>query len=528
MKKTNLFSLRMIILVFLVFSCKEVPTMVIPVVKTMPVTAVAGSSATGGGEIVSDGGGRILRRGVCWDTLADPTIQGNKMVDSSGGSPFSVRLTGLKGGTKYYVRAFADNAAGVAYGENVDFTTCQVPEVNTTAPTEITDSSAVTGGVVIEDYGVEITAAGVCWSLSAEPTTEDAKTVDPVVHGIIRSRMTGLLPDTVYHVRAYISTVNGDTGYGNEYVFRTMQPDSVRFVFTELMRDVQFEKGFALTPLDPAIVQQGGGFEKTYVDTLDFGRGGSHPVWMIAQWQSKYSLAEAPLTSYDGGAVGYENPGKKVILYPDHSLWMEVDASNEYDHPRTNGEPWPHLLIAQSIGDAGGYRVGNAERLDFSMEIKIEKCENKMDPGTYDLNLHTAQAPFYFFLVNGNPASPDYNQRLWFGLPSFDYRYATTRSNEVVIWDIGTSTYIYGVPETKIWGKVSLQDGQWHKTHIDIKPLISKALTVMRSKGVFKNTTLDDLKIKDMNFGWEVPGTFDAALRVRGISLVSVEAKDED
>jgi hypothetical protein len=207
---------------------------------------------------------------------------------------------------------------------------------------------------------------------------------------------------------------------------------------------------------------------------------------------------------------------------------MEVDASNEYDHPRTNGEPWPHLLIAQSIGVGGGYRIRNAERLEFSMEIKIEKCENKMAPGTYDLALHTAQSPFYFMLVNGNPDSPDYNQRLWFGLPSFDYRFSTTRNNEVVIWDIGTSTYIYGVPETKIWGVVSLQDGQWHKTHIDIKPLISRALTVMKSKGVFENTSLDDMKIIDMNFGWEVPGTFDAALRVRGISLVSVEAKENN
>ena len=74
---------------------------------------------------------------------------------------------------------------------------------------------------------------------------------------------------------------------------------------------------------------------------------------------------------------------------------------------------------------------------------------------------------------------------------------------------------------------MTLQDGEWHETHIDIKPLIARALSVMRSKGIFKNTTLDDLKITDMNFGWETPGTFDAALRVRGISLKSVETKDE-
>lgn len=520
--------LRMIVVVTFIHSCREDPTVVLPVVKTLPVSSVTGSSAMAGGEIISDGGGPLLTRGVCWDTVQDPSISGNKMADSTDGVVFSVSLTGLSGGTDYYVRAFAGNAAGIAYGENVRFTTNDIPSVTTGVPKEITDTSAVSWGVIEEDYGVEITAAGVCWSLTANPVIEeDAKTVDPVIHGVFKSVITGLLPDTLYHIRAYVTTVNGDTGYGNEIVFRTQQADSVKYNFVELIRDVQFERGFALTPLDPAIVQQGGGFEKTYVDTLDFGGDGSHPVWMIAQWQSKYDLADTPLSTNDDGAVGYENEGKKVYLYPDHSLWLEVDASNEYDHARINGEMWPALLIAQSIGEEGGFSIGRSERLDFSMELKIEKCENKMASGTYDPSIHTAQSPFFFLLVNGNINSPDYSQRIWFGLPSFDYRFSTTRDIEVVIWDIGTQTYIYDVPESKIWGKVTLQDGEWHETHIDIKPLIARALSVMRSKGIFKNTTLDDLKITDMNFGWETPGTFDAALRVRGISLKSVETKDE-
>lgn len=293
-------------------------------------------------------------------------------------------------------------------------------------------------------------------------------------------------------------------------------------IASEVIGDTLFEKGFALTPLDPAIVQQGGGFEKTYLDTLDFGNNGSSPVWMLAQWHSKFDLADSsPVLGLDG-RIEYSNEGKKIALYSDHSLWLEVDASQEYDSARVSNQPWPHLLIAQNFYEAGP-NVGEADRLDFSMAIKLEKCENKMEGRSYNVSLHTAQSPFYFMLINDNINSEDYNQRIWFGLPSIDYRYPTLRDDEIVLWDIGTSTFIYGVPETTIWGNVSLHDGNWHETHIDIKPLIIRALEAMKEHDVFIHTTPEDMIITSMNFGWEVPGTFDAAIRVRGISLKSIQ-----
>jgi hypothetical protein len=291
------------------------------------------------------------------------------------------------------------------------------------------------------------------------------------------------------------------------------------------LMDTLFEKGFALTPLDPAIVEQGGGFERTYLDTLDFGNNGSSPVWMLAQWYSKFDLADAsPAVGLDG-RIEYSNEGKKIALYSDHSLWLEVDASKEYNSARVNNQPWPHLLIAQNFDEAGP-NVGEADRLDFSMAIKLEKCENKMEGRSYNVSLHTAQSPFYFMIVNNNKNSEDYNQRIWFGLPSFDYRYTSSRDDEIVLWDIGTSTFIYGVPETTIWGNVSFQDGNWHETHIDIKPLIIRALEAMKEHDVFIHTLPEDMIITSMNFGWEVPGTFDAAIRVRGISLKSIQVSE--
>ena len=157
------------------------------------------------------------------------------------------------------------------------------------------------------------------------------------------------------------------------------------------------------------------------------------------------------------------------------------------------------------------------------MELKLEKEENKMSQGTFNTSLHTAQSPFYFVVRNDNKNSPDFNQRIWFGIHSYDYRWTEMRDAENIAWDIGTSQYMYQVPPRSIWGEISFQDKKWHKGEADLKPLILRALEAMKEKDVFKETTPDDLVITGMNFGWEVTGTFDVAIKVKGISLKYIE-----
>lgn len=291
---------------------------------------------------------------------------------------------------------------------------------------------------------------------------------------------------------------------------------------TEIIQDPLFEKGFVLTPLDPKIVQEGGGLENTSPDTLYFYGNGSHPIWQLGQWTSKYNFANSLPEQEQDGSISFTNSGgsKKIALYPDHSLLLEVNASKEYDAPRIGEQPWLHLLIGQDFSNA---RIRQSERLEFSMELKLEKEENKMTPETFDPSIHTAQSPFYFFIVNQNQNSSDYSQHIWFGIPSYDYRYSELSNIENVLWDIGTSTFIYTVPPRSIWGNIRFQDKKWHKCKCDLQPWIARALEAMKEKGVFLNTTLNDLVITSMNFGWEVPGTFDVAIRVKNISLKMIQ-----
>ncbi len=89
---------------------------------TALVTSV--NSATSGGNISADGGAPILGRGVCWSTSQDPTISlSTKTFDGTGSGTFTSEITGLTPNTTYYLRAYAQNSVGVAYGDQITFTT---------------------------------------------------------------------------------------------------------------------------------------------------------------------------------------------------------------------------------------------------------------------------------------------------------------------------------------------------------------------------------------------------------------------
>ncbi len=96
------------------------------------------------------------------------------------------------------------------------------PTVTTTAISSIMATSGSSGGNVTSDGGAEVTARGVCWSISADPTTADDKTSDGTGTGSFTSSITGLSPNTTYHVRAYATNSEG-TAYGDDVSFTTFE-----------------------------------------------------------------------------------------------------------------------------------------------------------------------------------------------------------------------------------------------------------------------------------------------------------------
>ena len=207
---------------FMLFFTLPVAPVVAPTVTTTAASSITSTSATTGGNVTSDGGAAVTARGVCWSTSQNPTISGSHTTDGTGAGSFTSNLTGLTPGTTYYVRAYATNAAGTAYGSQITFTTAaNAPTVVTTAASSITSTTATTGGNVTADGGSAVTARGVCWSTSQNPTISGSHTTDGTGAGSFTSNLTGLTAGTTYYVRAYATNAAG-TAYGNQITFTTL------------------------------------------------------------------------------------------------------------------------------------------------------------------------------------------------------------------------------------------------------------------------------------------------------------------
>lgn len=98
-------------------------TILLATLTTTAISSTNSLSAVSGGNITADGGGTVTARGVCWATTTIPTINNNKTTDGSGTGSFTSNLTNLTANTSYYVRAYATNSAGTAYGEQIQFIT---------------------------------------------------------------------------------------------------------------------------------------------------------------------------------------------------------------------------------------------------------------------------------------------------------------------------------------------------------------------------------------------------------------------
>jgi hypothetical protein len=195
----------------------------LPAVTTTSITNVHSTSATSGGNVISNGGYPVTARGVCWSsTSAAPTINDSHTVDGKGNGTFISQLTGLSPETAYYVRAYATNSAGTSYGEQMYFVTIDgLPQITTSTVTNIQGTSATCGGTITSDGGSSVVARGVCWSaVTASPTINDSHTTDGVGNGSFVSHMTNLTENTSYYVRAYATNGTG-TSYGEQQYFTT-------------------------------------------------------------------------------------------------------------------------------------------------------------------------------------------------------------------------------------------------------------------------------------------------------------------
>jgi hypothetical protein len=205
----------------------------VPTVITTDASGITQTTVTSGGTIGNDGGAIVTERGIVYGISSNPTATHTKVSSGSGTGSFNVNVTALTPNTTYYIRSYAINSAGTGYGNNITFQTTvpAVPSLTTRELINITNTTATGGGSITNDGGSGITAKGICWSTSPNPTINDSKTSDGTGTTTFTSFMTGLSANVTYYVRAYATNSTG-TGYGNQQSFTTSSTSNTLPVVT--------------------------------------------------------------------------------------------------------------------------------------------------------------------------------------------------------------------------------------------------------------------------------------------------------
>lgn len=193
----------------------------------------SGITATSGGNITDDGCLAVIERGVYWSTSESglpPEVMNspglsftNVLTQGTSSGNFACNLNGLTASTKYYLRSYFRNSAGIAYGNITSFSIDQLPEVTPLGATNITPESAILNAIINAnglsttvsfEYGTT-TDYGISAIASQSPATGDS-TIN------VSADITGLISGTTYHFRLKAENSIGLV-YSSDMVFTNDQ-----------------------------------------------------------------------------------------------------------------------------------------------------------------------------------------------------------------------------------------------------------------------------------------------------------------
>ena len=196
-------------------------------VVTGEVSKISSTSAKAQGRVTHLGNvEQVTQHGHVWATIPEPVISSHactRLGPRTSNAPYESMLTNLAPGTIYYVRAYATNSVGTAYGEAVQFQTELADIVmQTGSVNNITHKAATCTGAITSTGGHHIVEIGICWGTVANPTINTHKQAAPNVEATFSVNLTGLDEQTTYHVRAYAINDKGIVFYGTDRAFSTI------------------------------------------------------------------------------------------------------------------------------------------------------------------------------------------------------------------------------------------------------------------------------------------------------------------
>lgn len=285
-----------------------------------------------------------------------------------------------------------------------------------------------------------------------------------------------------------------------------------------LLDDLRFERGFTVwSPVPGRKTEQG-----TIVPGTE--ARSAPPVWSLAQWHSRFTLAEAHREALPDGRVRFADGAKAVTFFPsggEASISLAVNALTEYQGKASSkGDPWPHLLAEREL--LAHPAIHEIVSVPFLIRYRLVKAETHRPVG-FDPRRHTAQFVFYLTVQNRDRKSPGYGDYFWFGVPLYDARYRIPKAHKAM--DKGsdrkpaTGKFIFN-PGGDRYTSDSAHDGDWVTIDRDLAPLIREGLETAWELGFLQDSRNPaDYRLMAMNTGWEVTGPLNVEVEIGTLRL---------
>ncbi len=286
-----------------------------------------------------------------------------------------------------------------------------------------------------------------------------------------------------------------------------------------LIDDPHFRRGFRVwSPVPGKHVAEG--------ILCPTGDGTCRPAWGLAQWHSRFTLAEAKRTVRQDGVVRFDDGAKFIEWFPEAAnadVALGLDGTKEYrGRSPSIGDPWPHLLVEQPL--LAHPRLPTLRNLSFHLRYRVREADRADCPG-YDPKRHTAQLMFYVTIQNRNRRSPGFGDYYWFGIPLYDARYRLPPPH--LAKDVGsdrkpaTGKFIFN-PGAARFTTRSAHDGAWITLDCDLLPLVVEGLEAAWDRGYLRDShDRADYAPGGMNMGWEITGCLRAVAELADFNLTA-------
>lgn len=375
-----------------VITIRTVEHPMLATVTTDEVSDITINTAVCGGNVLNDGFAEVTERGICYATHEEPTVFDYKVAGGEGLGLFQCRMSGLEMLTTYYVRAYAKNSEGYAYGNQVTFVTADetyLPEVIVHEVTDFNHFYAIGSGEVVADGGLDIIERGICWSTSPTPTIYNNKLTAGSGMGEFECRMSYLFGNTTYYVRAYAANAAGLAYSDNEVTFTTLPHPNT-----------------APEGAIPAL------FSVSSTQQVFFSKGNlqyqaSTGTWRFAERQWDYvggTYGEEYGTVYEGG-VKCDNS----LISQSYSGWIDLYgwATSGWDNNNLYYRPWDTENSGWTV-NCYGYGYWDGQYANYGMTGDYANCDwgvfNAISNGGNEPGLwRTLSDGEWTYVTNGRP-----------------------------------------------------------------------------------------------------------------------------